>query len=235
MTTTSAASGAAATPAGLLTASAQTTKDAVGLASNFNNFLQLLTTQLQNQDPLSPMDSTQFTSQLVQFSQVEQSINTNSRLDQLVSLQSGSQAVSATNFIGKKIQAFGNQMSLTSGSAQYVYELPQDAASATVTIKNANGDTIRTISNAPITSGNHELTWDGKDDQGNTMPDGTYSFAVKALDSDKANIDVTTGITGTVKGVTVANGTVVLDLGNNMLVKVTDIFTVTTPPATTGS
>jgi flagellar basal-body rod modification protein FlgD len=231
MTTTSAATSAANhQPAGLLTASDTTTKDAIGLATNFNNFLSMLTTQLKNQDPLAPMDATQFTSQLVQFSQVEQSINANSRLDQLVKLQSGSQAVSAVSFMGQSVQAFGDKMVLSNGNAQYVYTLPQDAASTTVTIKNANGDIVRTIATAPTASGNHLLTWDGKDDQGNTMPDGTYSFAVNATDSNKAAIDATTGVTGTVKGVTVDNGVVVLDLGSGLHVKVTDVFTVTPPP-----
>ena len=232
MTTTSAASAATSSqPAGLLTASDQTTQDAIGLASNFNSFLQLLTTQLKNQDPLSPLDATQFTTQLVQFSQVEQSINTNSRLDQLVKLQSGSQAMNAVSFMGQKIQAFGDSISLSDGTGQYNYTLPADAATATVTIKNSNGDVVRTITGAPTTEGTHELTWDGKDDQGNTMPDGLYSFSVTAKDSDKAPIDVTTGESGIVKGVTVENGVVVLDLGNEQYVKVTDLFSVTAPPA----
>jgi flagellar basal-body rod modification protein FlgD len=237
MTTTPAATSAASSsqPAGLLTASNQTTKDAVGLATNFNSFLQLLTTQLKNQDPLSPLDATQFTTQLVQFSQVEQSINTNSRLDQLVKLQSGSQAVSATSFMGQKIQAFGDTMALTGGSAEYNYTLPVDAASASITIKNSNGDVVRTITGAPTTEGTHELSWDGKDDQGNTMTDGLYTFSVSAKDSAKAAVDVTTGVQGIVKGVTVDHGVVVLDLGNGQLVKVTDLFSVTAPPAATNS
>jgi flagellar basal-body rod modification protein FlgD len=233
MTTTSATSAASSQPAGLLTASDQTTKDAIGLASNFNSFLQLLTTQLKNQDPLSPLDATQFTTQLVQFSQVEQSINTNSRLDQLVKLQSGSQAVSAVSFMGQKVQAFGDTMQLTSGSGTYNYTLPSNAASATVTIKDSQGTVVRTITGAPTAEGNHELSWDGKDDQGNTMPDGLYSFSVTAKDSDKNPVDVTTGISGIVKGVTVDNGVVVLDLGNGQKAKVTDVFTVTAPPAAT--
>jgi len=230
MTTTSAASGAASNqPAGLLTASDQTTKDAVGLATNFNSFLQLLTTQLKNQDPLSPMDATQFTTQLVQFSQVEQSINTNSRLDQLVKLQSGSQAMSAVSFMGQEVEAFGDKTVLKDGSARFVYTLPSDASSITVTIKNANGDVVRTITNAPKDKGEHLMTWDGKDDQGNVMAKGTYNFSVGAKDSNDEAIDAVTGMIGTVKGVTVDNGTVVLDLGDDLLAKVTDVFTVNKP------
>jgi flagellar basal-body rod modification protein FlgD len=233
MTTTSPTSATGATtpqqPAGLLTASDQTTQDAIGLATNFNSFLQLLTTQLKNQDPLAPMDATQFTTQLVQFSQVEQSINTNSRLDQLVKLQSGSQAMSAVGFVGQEIQAFGDQTVLKDGSARFVYTLPSDAASTTITIKNANGDVIRTIANAPKDEGDHILTWDGKDDQGNPMANGTYTFSVSAKDGSDAAIDAVTGVIGTVQGVTVDNGTVVLDLGNGVHSKVTDVFTVNPP------
>lgn len=228
MTTTSPASGSTAPqqPAGLLTASDQTTKDAIGLASNFNSFLQLLTTQLKNQDPLSPMDATQFTTQLVQFSQVEQSINTNSRLDQLVKLQSGSQAMSAVGFMGQEVQAFGDKTVLKDGNSRFVYTLPSDANSLTVTIRNANGDVIRTISNAPKDQGDHVVAWDGKDDQGNPMVNGTYSFSVSAKDAKDASIDAVTGVIGTVQGVTVDNGTVVLDLGNDLHAKVTDVFSV---------
>lgn len=230
MTTTSAAS-STNQAVSLLTASDATTKDALGLAQNFDSFLSLLTTQLKNQDPLAPMDSTQFTTQLVQFSQVEQAINTNTRLDQMVKLQSGSQAVSAVSFVGKSVEAFGDTMALSGDTASYVYTLPQDVASSTVTIKDSSGKIVRTIANAPTAEGKHALTWDGKDDQGNDLDDGIYTFSVAAKDSNGNAVDVTTAIAGTVKGVTVENGVVVLDLGNDQLVKVTDIFTVTNPPA----
>ena len=230
MTTTSPATNATGSAVSLLGASDATTQDAIGLAQDFDSFLQLLTTQLKNQDPLAPLDSTQFTTQLVQFSQVEQSINTNSRLDQLVKLQSGSQAVSAVSFVGRAVEAFGNTMSLADGAASYVYELPHDAASATVTIKDGSGSIVRTITGAPIAEGKHMLSWDGTDDQGNELADGLYSFSVDAKDGNGATIDVTTAIAGTVQGVTVDNGTVVLDLGGGQLVRVTDVFTVTEPP-----
>jgi flagellar basal-body rod modification protein FlgD len=214
----------------LLGASDATTQDAIGLGQDFDSFLSLLTTQLKNQDPLAPMDSTQFTTQLVQFSQVEQSINTNSRLDQLVKLQSGSQAVSAVSFVGKSIEAFGDTMALNGGSASYVYTLPQDTASTTVIIKDSSGKIVRTIANAPTADGKHVMTWDGKDDQGNALQDGTYTFTATGKDSNGAMVDAVTAIAGTVQGVTVENGVVVLDLGNGQLVKVTDVFTVSNPP-----
>jgi flagellar basal-body rod modification protein FlgD len=230
MTTTSSATNSTSQAMSLLGASDATTQDAIGLSQDFDSFLSLLTTQLQNQDPLAPMDSTQFTTQLVQFSQVEQSINTNARLDQLVALQSGSQAVSAVSFVGKAIEAFGDTMVLAEGTASYVYTLPQDTASTTVTIKDSSGTIVRTITNAPTAEGKHLLTWDGKDDQGNAMTDGTYTFTVTGKDSNGAAVETVTAIAGTVQGVTVENGVVVLDLGNGQLVKVTDVFTVSNPP-----
>ncbi|HEX7104832.1 MAG TPA: flagellar hook assembly protein FlgD [Acidothermaceae bacterium] len=230
MTTTTPAISSTIQAMGLLGASDATTRDAVGLAQDFDSFLSLLTTQLKNQDPLAPMDSTQFTTQLVQFSQVEQSINTNARLDQLVKLQSGSQAVSAVSFVGKAVEAFGDAMVLSDGAASYVYKLPHDVASATITIKDGSGKIVRTITGAPTAEGKHVLSWDGKDDQGNALADGTYTFSVDAKDSEGAAVDVTTAVAGTVLGVTVDKGTVVLDLGGGQLVRVTDVFTVTEPP-----
>ena len=232
MTTTTSAT-SASQAVSLLTASDATTQDVIGLAQDFDSFLKLLTTQLQNQDPLSPLDATEFTNQLVQFSQVEQSINTNSRLDQLVKLQSGSQAVSATSFVGKKVEAFGNTMALDAGSANYVYTLPQDVAQTTVVVRNGDGNVVRTITNAPTAAGKHVMTWDGKDDQGNALPDGNYTFSVTGKDSAGKSVDTVTGVTGTVRSVTVDNGVVVLDLGHDQLVKVTDVFTVTDPVSET--
>jgi flagellar basal-body rod modification protein FlgD len=215
---------------GLLGASQNTLKSAAGLAQNFDDFLKLLTTQLQNQDPLQPMDSTQFTTQLVQFASVEQQIGQNARLDEIVKLQGANQAVSAVSFLDDIVEAFGSTGLLKDGSADYTYSLASPAQKTTITIKNEAGDVVRTL-DGETTAGKHGLTWDGKNDQGLQLPDGKYSITVTATGDNKAQIDTTTGIVGKVIGVTVEDGQLVLDLGG-VKVKVTDVLSVTKPSQT---
>lgn len=179
------------------------------LADNFNTFLTLLTTQLKNQDPLKPMDSTQFTNQLVQFSEVEQSINQNKHLEQLVSMQNTNQAVAAINYIGNKVEATGTDLPLVNGSGEMSYTLPENATRATVLITNSSGQLVRTIS-GDTTAGKHTLTWDGKGSNGSALPDGTYTVSVSAQNADKKTLDVPTSVYGTVTGTeSDSNGTYV--------------------------
>jgi len=215
---------------GLLNASQNTLKSAASLAQNFENFLALLTTQLQNQDPLAPLDSTQFTTQLVQFASVEQQIGQNARLDEIVKIQGGSQAVSAVSFLDNIVEAFGATGILKDGAAGYTYTLPSTAKSATITIKNESGEIVRTVE-GETEAGKHSFAWDGKNDQGVAQPDGKYTFAVAAKDENDATMNVSTAILGKVTGVTVADGQLVLDLGG-ITVKVTDVLSVTKPAQT---
>jgi flagellar basal-body rod modification protein FlgD len=216
---------------GLLNASQNTLKSASSLAQNFENFLTLLTTQLQNQDPLSPMDSTQFTTQLVQFASVEQQIGQNARLDEIVKIQGGSQAVSAVNFLDNVVEAFGSTGILKDGSAGYTYTLPTTSQKTVITIRNAAGDIVRTL-DGETEAGKHSLTWDGKNDQGVQLDDGKYSITVSATGENQTPITAITGIIGKVTGVTVEDGQLVLDLGG-VTAKVADILSVTKPTQTT--
>lgn len=217
---------------GLLNASQNTLKSASSLAQNFENFLTLLTTQLQNQDPLSPLDSTQFTTQLVQFASVEQQIGQNARLDEIVKIQGGSQAVSAVSFLDNIVEAFGATGVLKDGAASYTYTLPAGAQNVAITIKNESGQIIRTLE-GDTEAGKHTLNWDGKDDQGVVQADGKYTIAVSAKGENETPIAVSTAVVGKVTGVTVADGQLVLDLGG-VTVKVTDILSVAKPTQTTG-
>lgn len=217
---------------GLLNASQNTLKSASSLAQNFENFLTLLTTQLQNQDPLSPLDSTQFTTQLVQFASVEQQIGQNARLDEIVKIQGGSQAVSAVSFLDNIVEAFGSTGVLKDGSASYSYTLPSTAQKTTITIRNAAGDIVRTIE-GETDAGKHKLAWDGKNDQGVQLADGKYSITVTATGENQTPITAVTGIVGKVTGVTVEDGQLVLDLGG-VTVKVTDVLSVTKPAPAAG-
>jgi len=220
----------AASNIGLLNASQNTLQSASSLAQNFENFLALLTTQLQNQDPLSPMDSTQFTTQLVQFASVEQQIGQNARLDEIVKIQGGSQAVSAVSFLDNVVEAFGSTGILKDGVANYTYTLPTQSQKTTITIRNAAGDIVRTI-DGETEAGKHSLTWDGKNDQGVQLDDGKYSITITATGENQAQITAITGIIGKVTGVTVEDGQLVLDLGG-VTAKVTDILSVTKPSQT---
>jgi len=215
---------------GLLNASQNTLKSASSLAQNFENFLTLLTTQLQNQDPLSPLDSTQFTTQLVQFASVEQQIGQNARLDEILKIQGGSQAVSAVNFIDNIVEAFGATAALKDGSATYTYTLGGDAKTATITIENEAGELVRTLE-AETTKGKHTLVWDGKNNQGVVQPNGKYTIKIVANDANDAAVATLTGVVGKVTGVTVDDGQLVLDLGG-VNVKVTDVVSVTKPEQT---
>jgi flagellar basal-body rod modification protein FlgD len=221
-----------ANPVGLLNASQNTQKSAASLAQNFDDFLSLLTTQLQNQDPLDPLDSTQFTTQLVQFASVEQQIAQNARLDEIVKIQGGSQAVSAVSFLDNIVEAFASTAALKDGSATYTYTLPADAESVTISITNEAGELVRTIEGEKG-AGKHTLVWDGKSNQGVAQPDGKYTIAVAARDAKGEPVKTLTGIVGKVSGVTVEDGQLVLDLGG-VTVKVTDVLSVTKPQQTAG-
>src|SRR5262245_53941482 len=118
--------------------------DRTTLADNFDTFLVLLTAQIQNQDPLSPMDSTQFTQQLVQFSQVEQQIRTNEQLEGLVGQYQAASAGAALSYLGKDAIIDADETYLAGGSANWAYTLPETATSLTINVKDANGRTVYT-------------------------------------------------------------------------------------------
>ena len=184
-----------------------------GFADNFDNFLTLLTKQLQYQDPLSPLDTNQFTQQLVQFTSVEQQIETNSKLDSLLAVQSDNQAMAALSFLNNVIEAQSDQAVLQNGSADITYDLSSDAQTATLVIKDANGNTVRTMP-VETTTGSHELTWDGKDQSGHQLDDGVYDISVQAVDDNDVQLAVTTGLRGKVDAVQRIDGEFHLSVGD---------------------
>jgi flagellar basal-body rod modification protein FlgD len=183
------------------------------LSTDLNSFLTLLTSQLKNQDPLSPMDSTQFTNQLVQFSQVEQQININSNLSNLIGLTQQSIAGNVVNYIGKTIEGPSNQAPLTNGQMKASYNLSATAGSVTIAVKDGAGNIVYSKVGA-TEAGVHEFDWDGKDNNGIQQPDGTYSLTVTALGADGATVDTGTTVFGKVTGVTTTNGDTTLLIGN---------------------
>ena len=182
------------------------------LSSNFSTFLTLLTTQLKNQDPTSPMDSNQFTQQLVEFSQVEQQINTNDNLKTLIGQGTGQAGTFATSYLGKKVSVTNGQASLSNGQADWTYNLGATAASTSLTVTNASGVVVY---NAPgaTTSGNNSFTWNGVDNNGNHLPDGTYTLSVTAQDSSGTKITTSVASAGTVSQIDMTGGTPQLVIG----------------------
>jgi flagellar basal-body rod modification protein FlgD len=186
------------------------------LASNFDTFLTLLTTQLKNQDPLSPMDSSQFTQQLVQFSQVEQSINANQNLEQLITLTKARAGSDAVNYLGKTVTVTDGTAGLKSGQALWGYSLDSDSAATRLTIADSKGHTVYTGAGA-TTSGLHAFAWDGKDNVGNQLPDGTYTLSVAAQTPDGTTINTQVASQGVVDEVDLSGTEPMLRIGTLMV------------------
>jgi len=167
------------------------------LSSNFDTFLTLLTTQLQNQDPLQPMDSNQFTQQLVQFSQVEQQINSNKNLESLIALTKSQTTTAAVSYLGKTLTLTNGTASLVNGQAKWTYTLPSTAATAKLVVTDAKGHAIYST-DAETDSGSHVFAWDGKDSTGFSYPSGTYKLKVVAQGVDGSDIDSDISSQGTI-------------------------------------
>ena len=192
----------------------QSSSAALGqLSSNFSTFLTLLTTQLKNQDPTSPMDSNQFTQQLVQFSQVEQQINTNTNLNTLITQGQSQIGAYATSYLGKSVSITNGNASLTNGTANWIYSLGTTAAQTTLTVSNANGQVVYTGS-GNTTAGNNQFTWNGKDNNGNQLSDGTYTLAVTAKAADGSGVTTSVASAGVVSEIDMSSGTPKLVIGN---------------------
>lgn len=168
-----------------------TANSAASIAKTFDNFLTLLTTQLKNQDPMSPMESSEFTNQLVLFSQVEQQINMNSKLDDMLSYQKSNELLSAASYMGQQIEASSKTLSLDA-PAEFTYTLPVAASSMSVNILDSDGNIVRnlTVASADKTKGEHTMTWDGRNSSGTLMPIGAYKLQIAATDSTSAAISV---------------------------------------------
>lgn len=197
-------------------ASASSTSDASSsLAGSYDTFLKILTTQLQNQDPTEPMDASQFTQQLVMYSQVEQQINTNAKLDKMLSAVNSNGITPLMSYVGSYVEtASSGKLVVQSGQALLAYTLPEDATSTTIYVKNSSGKTIATMSGA-TSSGLNRLAWDGTCDDGTTASDGTYSFSITAKDSSGSAMTLDdVRVIGRVTGIETTDGTTVLKAGD---------------------
>ena len=196
------------------------------LSADMNTFLTLLTTQLKYQDPLDPMDTAEFTNQLVQYSSVEQAIQTNSKLDTLLGLNISNLGAQAVSYIGKTAQVLGDVMPLENGKAMASYTFNKDVASATIMVKDMNGNVVYTES-GEVTAGTHEFMWDGKDSNGNQLEDGAYQIVVSAqVPAGEAEASVTTTVFGRITGVASDGNGVYVGLGDAVTAGLGDILTV---------
>jgi flagellar basal-body rod modification protein FlgD len=188
------------------------------LASNFETFLTLLTSQLKNQDPLSPVDSNQFTAQLTQMAGVEQQLLTNDLLKGLLAAQGGGGLASAATYIGKEATAAWSATKFTDGEATWSYELASNAASATLQVLDGSGNVVWSGDAPDRTTGVHDFTWDGAATSGNDGQDGqVYSLRVVARDAAGGSVDSQVLTRGRITGVEMYDGEPYLTVGNSIL------------------
>jgi len=182
------------------------------LSGNFDTFLTLLTTQLQNQDPLSPMDSNEFTQQLVEFSGVEQQINTNDNLQTLIQLAQGRSASDAVGYLGKIATITNGNAALQNGQANWSYSLASASSATTLSVSDASGRVVY-MGPGETAAGTHDFSWDGKDNGGNQLPDGVYTLTVTPQSADGSAIQTSVASSGVVNEVNFTGSAPVLMIG----------------------
>ena len=168
-------------------------------------------TQLQNQDPTSPLDSSQFTSQLVQYSSVEQEIQTNRNLTNLIQLTQGSEVVQSAALFGKSAEVSSDHLSLQDGTALVKFAAPA-AETVNVVVTNAAGGQVATAT-VNVAAGSNTWTWNGLNSAGNAMPAGSYRVDVLQTDASGTTTSLPTTVVGTVTGVTSSGTALTIDMG----------------------
>jgi flagellar basal-body rod modification protein FlgD len=182
------------------------------LAGNFQTFLTLLTTQLKNQNPLDPLDTNQFTQQLVQFAQVEQQLKQNDQLGTLIAIEKSAQSTTALAFVGATVAVDGTTAALTNHQASWSFAVPKPVT-ATVTIRSATGQTAYSGS-FTMNPGTQNFVWDGRDNNGGQWPDGNYTMSITAKDASGQIVSVPTEVQGVVDSVDLTKNPPLLSIGN---------------------
>lgn len=197
-------------------ASATATQSELGLTSA--DFMQMLVAELQNQDPTNPQDSSAFVTQLAQITQVEQTTDINTNLQNLLSSQNSAANLSSVSLIGQNVSAPGSQVSLTSGSQSTLsYTLPSDVEKVSVQISDANGNIVNTLTQGATAAGTNSISWNGMNASNQPLPSGTYSFTVTGIDASGQAVTGTSMISGQVTGVNLSGKTPVLTVnGQNV-------------------
>jgi flagellar basal-body rod modification protein FlgD len=200
-----------------------------------DDFLNLLITQLQNQDPLNPTDSVEFTSQLAQFSSLEQLGNVNDNLQELKNFQASINNSQAVSLIGKAVTANGNSLQLTDdGPVECNFNLADDAALVVANIYDSTGEFVKAFESQNMAAGQNSLLWDGTDKNGNRMPDGNYTFEIMAADINGKDVDASTFFTGIVEKVIFESNASFLISGNQKIA-LGDVVQVAVPEKAAGN
>lgn len=178
-----------------------TTSSAKTSALGQDQFLTLLVAQLQNQDPLNPADATEFTSQLAQYSQLEQLFNLNDSMEQLATAQNNSERLSALTLIGQDVVVENSEFTFSKEPVEIGYKVDGTVTDVDLLIKNSDGKTVATLSASDLSEGNHFLTWDGKNSSGTTLDPGTYSIQISAKNGTTASASVSPLVRSEVTGI----------------------------------
>ena len=202
------------------------------IAGNFDTFLQLLTTQLQNQDPLDPMDSNSFTQELVEFASVEQQTDMNTNMQTLISMQQTTEATSALQLVGSTVTVSGSNATLSNAtSTPATWSLTTTTpATANVTITSAAGTTAYTGTVA-LNAGTQTYTWNGQGTNGQTWPDGTYTISITATGANGQPVTVSTQTQGTVSGVNLSTNPPTLTV-NGQSVQISQVTSISSGSST---
>lgn len=204
--------------------------DRVSLADNFDTFLTLLTTQLQNQSPLDPLDTNQFTQQLVQFTEVEQSVKLNKNLEQIVALTAVNAITNAVGYIGKEVTTSGASSQLQNGAASWNVSLASDSPSATFTVRDEAGLQVYTETKQ-ASAGTQDFNWNGQTDTGGLALDGTYTLSIVATNGIGGTVAATTESSGIIDGVDMSANEPVLLVGGRQI-RLEDILSIKMPTQT---
>lgn len=186
-----------------------------GLMASYELFLSILTTQIQNQDPLDPMDSAEYTNQLVQYSNVEQAIQQNKNLESIISTLQSNQSMGYVSYIGNEVSADASSTTLSGSEAQWNYSIKEDA-SGTFEIRNTTGAIVYS-GEVSLKAGAGTFVWDGRTDSGDEAVDGVYSISFSVKDAGSRSEKVTTALTGVVDSVDWSTGEPILKVGGQSI------------------
>jgi flagellar basal-body rod modification protein FlgD len=199
------------TPASSSSTSSSGSTDNGTIAGNFQTFLTLLTTQLKNQNPLDPLDTNQFTQQLVQFAQVEQQIKQNQQLETLISIEKSAQVTTALAYVGQTATVDGQTAALANNKATWSFTSPKPAT-ATISIRSASGQTVHSATFS-VSAGTQNFVWDGRDSNGTKWPDGNYTISIVGKDASGQPVSIATEVEGVVDSVDVTKSPPILSIG----------------------
>ncbi|MFW6415088.1 MAG: flagellar hook assembly protein FlgD [Thermodesulfobacteriota bacterium] len=195
-----------------------------------HDFLKLLTTQLENQDPTDPMKDRKMVTQLAQFSELEEMTNVSNGMEDLNSGQSQTRMVQAVDFLEKLVTAKGSNISKNKdGISKLFYNLEDSVENVRLNILDKDDNIVNTEELGSKQAGEHEYDWNGRNYQGQESPDGQYSIEIEAVDENGEEVDVDTDVTGTVTGVNNQDGDTLLTLQDGREIKLTDVKEVVEP------